>query len=278
MKDATKTHWTTFNELMAISNHLIPDIKYPGEAEKKLQALVPWAKGREEEPIPLSHLVRPLGAKQMFQLIKIDKHPNVHQAALDLGLRILKHGVPKNVTAIEAYQESVDFFKGYIKYDMEPIHKKNPYLAVFGVVKDVVQHFIDFQDKEEMKAELEWMAREFNIIFGTYPASDKTLKRIEGWSGKPFQGSLTLDILADAFTVVEKNNIMVSTILVSENTRRTLFHGLIFKSEDDDNYIDLGANFLWTGHIETGDIPDNKIFIIGESNCEDCVQRIDIAE
>ena len=102
---------------------------------------------------------------------------------------------------------------------------------------------------------------------------DKTVKRIEGWTGKPFQGLLTRELMVDAFTAI-KSGVRVETILVSEKTRGTLFHGLVIKSEDDDQYVDLGSNSLWTAHIETADIPDNKIYLIGDN----CVCRVDIKE
>ena len=271
MRLVTMGHWTTFNSMLTIKDEIVGHPKYPGESEEKLLALMPWAKDRANDPISISTAMRPLlslGVDKVFLLLKVNMQPYQYQEGLEYGLRVMKHGAPDYTSAQELLQKALDDFKD--------TGEENPKLTPFNVASSchttIQARMRQQRIADQWPDEENWQLREFLNVFGLFPANDATMARIEGWTGKPFQGPLTRELMVDAFAAVGTDG--VSTLLVSEKTRGTLFHGLVIKSEDDDQYVDLGGNSLWGAHIETADIPDNKIYLIGENN----IQRVDLAE
>ena len=267
-------HWTTFNRMLTIKDEIVGLPKYPGESDEKLLALMPWAKDRANDPISISTAMRPLlslGVDKVFLLLKVNMQPYQYQEGLEYGFRVMKHGAPDYISAQEFLQKASNAFKD--------TGEENPKLTPFNVVSScytTIQARMKQQGKEDQWVdEKDWQFQEFLNVFGLFPANDATMARIDGWTGKPFRGPLTRELMVDAFAAIGTDS--VSTLLVSEKTRGTLFHGLVVKSEDDDQYIDLGGNSLWGAHIETADIPDNKIYFIGADK-DNRVQRVDIQQ
>jgi len=269
MRDATRGHWTTFNDLMTLSDEIVGRPRYSGEDEARMRVLFPWAKDREDDPIALTTAMRPLqsvGTDKVFLVLKVDRHPDAYRTALLVAKSMFEHGFPGHGQALEAIQKGLDGEDsptlGNAKND-----PSNIILSAFNSVRAMMAQ--DRTGKYDWEAEKEWQLREFINIFGAVPATDWTMKRIAAWNGTPLTGKLDRAILADAFSEVQKQDCKVKILVTSESTRSKLIHTLD---------LDVGANALWGAHLETGDVPDNQIFCIGEHDNPRYISRIDLTE